>query len=158
MTRPATALPAALALILLAPLAGCAGRESGSTGSGGTKPPATARPATAHPDDADPTGTPSASPVAPADRPTRPSGTALPTLRPPKEPTDTRPTGVITARVTRGGDGPCYGMVTLDGIEYAVYGPGLGVLTEGQLLTLRVTAHTVRMDCGPGTPVAASRP
>ncbi|MGN9763631.1 hypothetical protein ACTMS2_00490 [Micromonospora sp. SD12] len=153
MTRPTTALPAALALVLLAPLAGCAGRESGSAGSGGTTPPATARPG-----DADPAGTPSASSVAPADRPTQPPATALPTLRPPKEPTDTRPTGVITARVTRGGDGPCYGMVTLDGIEYAVHGPGLGVLAEGQLLTLRVTAQTVRMDCGPGTPVAASRP
>src|SRR5690349_7245222 len=64
-------------------------------------------------------------------RPTSSAPTASPTLEsvptsrpsgPPREPTDNdKPTGWIVGTVTAGGTGPCYGLVTDDGIKYALH-------------------------------------
>ncbi|MDG4760763.1 hypothetical protein [Micromonospora sp. WMMD710] len=62
-----------------------------------------------------------------------------------------RPTTVpLSPRVTRGGRGPCYGLVSEDGIEYALHGTGFGTLTEGSFVTLRIIARSSEVDCGPG--------
>ncbi|PWR08328.1 hypothetical protein DKT68_16135 [Micromonospora acroterricola] len=76
--------------------------------------------------------------------------------KPPKptEPTDRLPTDMIAGHVTRGGSGPCYGLVSEDGVEYALYGAGAGDLAEGSFVTLRISARSVRIDCGPGTPAS----
>ncbi|MGC4895614.1 hypothetical protein [Micromonospora sp. DT31] len=96
-------------------------------------------------------------PASPADRPTPLSATDLPTLRrptgPPKTPTDNRPTGVVAGWITRGGSGPCYGLMDENGTEYAVYGPNAGELRKGDLVTLRLTARDRSVDCGPGMPM-----
>ncbi|MEH0825461.1 MULTISPECIES: hypothetical protein [Micromonospora] len=95
--------------------------------------------------------------AAPADRPTPLSATDLPTLRrpagPPKKPTDDRPVGVVAGWITRGGSGPCYGLMDENGTEYAVYGPNAGELRKGDLVTLRLTARDRSVDCGPGIPM-----
>ncbi|SIN30323.1 hypothetical protein SAMN04489832_5105 [Micromonospora cremea] len=84
------------------------------------------------------------------------SRTVPPTLgtppKPPRptEPTDKRATGLIAGHITRGGSGPCYGLVSEDGVEYALHGPGAGDLTEGSFVTLRISARPSGVDCGPG--------
>ncbi|MDM4784485.1 hypothetical protein [Micromonospora sp. b486] len=89
--------------------------------------------------------------------PTPLSATDLPTLRrpadPPRKPTDNRPTGVVAGWITRGGSGPCYGLMDENGTEYAVYGPNAGEMRKGELVTLRLTARDRSVDCGPGIPM-----
>ncbi|WP_346121855.1 hypothetical protein [Micromonospora coerulea] len=106
---------------------------------------------------ATPAGTPAATPVAPAGRPAPLSATVPPTLGrpagPPREPTDNRPTDLIAGRITRGGTGPCYGLVDENEREYALHGPEAGELRVGSFVTLRVAPPTSSFDCGPGTPM-----
>ncbi|WP_245666937.1 hypothetical protein [Micromonospora sediminicola] len=158
---PRTALPAALAVALLA-TAGCAGNGGSvpdeTRPSSPTAPPTSAAPAAPTTPAAD---APAAS-GAPADRPTPLSATELPTLRrpagPPKKPTDNRPTGVVAGWITRGGSGPCYGLVDENGREYAVHGPEAGELREGDFVTLRLTSRDRSVDCGPGVPMRVVGP
>lgn len=95
------------------------------------------------PDDHQPAASGAASP---ADRPTPLSATDLPTLRrpagPPRKPTDNRPRGVVAGWITRGGCGPCYGLMDENGTEYAVYGPNAGEPQRDR-----------SVDCGPGIPM-----
>ncbi|MGW3784885.1 hypothetical protein ACWD5Z_09865 [Micromonospora chokoriensis] len=72
--------------------------------------------------------------------------------RPPKatDPADLRATNAISGHVTRGGRGPCYGLVAEDGVEYALHGPGYGLLVEGSFVTLRIVSRSSEVDCGPG--------
>ncbi len=152
---PRTALPAALAAALLA-TAGCAG--NGGSVPDERQPPAppvSPGPATPPASGAD---APAASGAGtPADRPTPLSATELPTLRrpagPPKKPTDNRPGGVVGGWITRGGSGPCYGLMDENGKEYAVYGPDAGELRKGEFVTLRLTSRDRSVDCGPGVPM-----
>ncbi len=152
---PAVPMPLALlmALALLMPLAGCA-RENGDIVAEDRTPPAADSPVSRAPSEpADPAASPSGAPVPSADRPTPLSRILspkprIPTL--PKEPTDNRPTDVIAGRITRGGTGPCYGLTTLDGIEYALHGTAAGELATGSFVTLRVAPPTSPVDCGPG--------
>ncbi|SCE81736.1 hypothetical protein [Micromonospora mirobrigensis] len=99
---------------------------------------------------------PTGDPVAPADRPslsaTRPPTPPRPTA-PPRKPTDNRPTDLIAGRITRGGDGPCYGLVDENDREYALHGPDAGPLAVGAFVTLRVAPPAEPFDCGPGTPM-----
>ncbi|MBQ0902643.1 hypothetical protein KBX63_11600 [Micromonospora sp. U21] len=105
-----------------------------------------------------PTPAAPASPAPPSGRTATPpmSRTVPPTLgappKPPKptEPTDRRSTDLIAGHVTRGGSGPCYGLVSEEGVEYAVHGTGAGNLTEGSFVTLRISARSSEVDCGPG--------
>jgi len=82
--------------------------------------------------------------------------TALPTLSqpaaPPSEPTDDiKPTEVIVGTVIRGGTGPCYGLVTDDGVQYALYEAKGRALKTGIRVTVDASPSRLRIDCGTGT-------
>jgi hypothetical protein len=84
------------------------------------------------------------------------SASALPTLSapaaPPSEPTDdTKATTLIVGTVNRGGSGPCYGLVTDDGVQYALYEAKGRALTAGIRITVDAIASRLRIDCGAGT-------
>ncbi|PZG01329.1 hypothetical protein C1I99_07740 [Micromonospora deserti] len=102
------------------------------------------------------------SPSAPAGR-TRPplSATTPPTIGapsgPPSQPTDLRKAGVLAGRITRGCAGPCYGLVTDDGREYALHGPGMGTFATGSWVRVSVGPADPAVDCGPGTPASIVR-
>lgn len=86
------------------------------------------------------------------------SSTDLPTMRPPlkppKKPTDLVPRDIVAGRVTRGGSGPCYGLITDDGQEYALHSTAGVTLTEGKYVRVRFASMTAGVDCGPGRHVA----
>ncbi|WP_446212335.1 hypothetical protein [Micromonospora sp. IBSANI012] len=115
-------------------------------------PPASG--AAASPPPTRPAVAPSGTPVPPADRPTPLSATDLPTLGPatglPKKPTDDRPTNVVAGRINRGGSGPCYGLVTDDGRQYALHGPGMGSFVVGTTVLVTIGPADPAHDCGPG--------
>ena len=81
------------------------------------------------------------------------SNTTPPTLRPPsgppKSPTDQQPEW-IAGRVTRGGSGPCYGLETDDGTQYALYNAEGITLEMGAVVRVRVEPLLVKIDCGSG--------
>lgn len=84
------------------------------------------------------------------------SGSALPTLSPsavpPSEPTDDiKPTEVVVGTVNRGGSGPCYGLVTDDGVQYALYEAKGRALKTGVRITVGITPSRLRIACGTGT-------
>lgn len=90
------------------------------------------------PDNTVPTGAP----------PSRPAGI-------PKTPTDiVHPSGWIEGTITRGGTGPCYGMVTFDGVTYAMYSDTGVKLAEGDHIQARLTPAKQRISCGDGIPVS----
>jgi hypothetical protein len=86
------------------------------------------------------------------------SSTDLPTMRPPmkppKKPTDLVPHDLVAGRVTRGGTGPCYGLITDDGKEYALHSTAGLTLTEGTYVRVKFASTTAGVDCGPGRQVA----
>ena len=99
-----------------------------------------------------------AAPASPQAAPASPQ--AVPTSSPtvaPHGPTDLiKKTGVVVGTVTRGGSGPCYGLETDDGTEYAVHVPGGRVVTKGERVRVSVTPSTRPPDCGPGRPIEAT--
>jgi hypothetical protein len=100
--------------------------------------PGVAAPTPSGPDNSVPTGPP----------PSRPAGI-------PKTPTDiTRTAGWVEGTVTRGGSGPCYGLVTFDGVAYAMYSDTGIKLAKGDHIRARVTPAKLRISCGEGTPVS----
>ncbi|MEU4553993.1 hypothetical protein [Micromonospora violae] len=149
---------AGLALALA--LTGCAtDTRNGDTVSAEQDPSATpadepspsATPPTATP----PTVAPGGS--SPAGRPTRsrpPLPTMGPPTGPPREPTDLRKKNLLAGRINRGGDGPCYGLITDDGKQYALHGPGLGTFGVGTVVRVTVGPANPAVDCGPGTPAS----
>ena len=83
---------------------------------------------------------------------------ALPTpagpTAPPSEPTDdTKATTNIVGTVNRGGAGPCYGLVTDDGVQYALYEANGRALRTGVRITVDAVPSRLRIDCGTGIPV-----
>lgn len=152
-----------LAALLLLPLAACADPE----GAGPlAAPSASDTPTPGAPNPWVSTPAESASPVPPVGRTASPpmSRTVPPTIRavprPPKptDPTDLRPTDTIAGHITRGGSGPCYGLVAEDGRAYALHGRGAGNLTEGSFVTLRIVSRSSDIDCGPGIRVSIVAP
>jgi hypothetical protein len=126
-------------LALIAALTGCAGNS--------TSPSA----APASP------GSPGASsPVPPASSPVPPTSSSpdiSPTNNgsaPPKKPTDENSPGWITGTVTRGGSGPCYGMITDDGVEYALYDAAGTTLERNDRVRVRATEGRLKINCGAG--------
>jgi hypothetical protein len=95
----------------------------------------------------------------PEDTPPPLSSTDLPRMKPPakgpRTPSDLMPTGVVAGRITRGGSGPCYGLITEDGIEYAVYSTAGLVLPDGTYVRVRWEPLTLKVDCGAGRPIHA---
>ena len=55
--------------------------------------------------------------------------------------------------VTRGGSGPCFGLVTDDGTEYALYHPDGITLAQGARVRVRLGPASQGTDCGPGRPM-----
>ena len=92
-------------------------------------------------------GTPASSvPTGPA--PSKPAGI-------PKTPTDiVRSPGWIEGTITRGGTGPCYGLVTFDGVTYAMHSDKGTELAEGDHIRAALTPAKLRISCGPGIPVS----
>ncbi|MET8319161.1 hypothetical protein [Micromonospora sp. NPDC005189] len=154
-----TAPRALLLLIPLLTMVACA-----STGDGGTPPQDRPTPSTTAPTPSvTPTPSPEpSSPPAPAATASRArpplSATEPPTMRPPvvkpSPPSDLRQTDLVSGTVTRGGTGPCYGLVAEDGTEYALHGPDAGELRAGSVVTLRITIARARINCGPGLPMS----
>ncbi|MEV0939371.1 hypothetical protein AB0I90_03190 [Micromonospora wenchangensis] len=95
-------------------------------------------------------GRPAPLSVAPPPAPRRPTA-------PPRHPTDRRRPDRLAGRITRGGDGPCYALVTDDGHEYALHGPGLGTVATGSTVVVTVDPASPPAACGPGTPVGVVR-
>ena len=84
------------------------------------------------------------------------SVSALPTqsvpTAPPSEPTDdTKPTTIVVGTVNRGGSGPCYGLITDDGVQYALYEAKGRALPTGIRITVDAAPSRLRIDCGAGT-------
>ncbi|MER7888720.1 hypothetical protein ABTX15_02725 [Micromonospora sp. NPDC094482] len=151
-----------LVLLPVLALTACArSDDAGTTAPPATSPTASAS-ATPTPEQATgPTPGPTGPPVPESTgSPARPpmSATELPTLRPPavkpSPPTDLRPASLVSGHITRGGRGPCYGLVAEDGTEYALHGPNAGELRPGSFVTLRLTPTLARIACGPGIPMS----
>jgi hypothetical protein len=102
-----------------------------------------------------PSASPSAAPTGPFNSvPTGPPPGAKRPSGIPKTPTDVvRSPGWTEGWVTRGGTGPCYGLVDIDGKPYAVYSDAGTALKKGEYVRVRLTPARLRIDCGSGTPV-----
>ena len=116
--------------------------------------------------------TPSASTpsVAPSPSAPPPTSAAAPTSSPPssppvvvgskpagipKTPTDIiRTAGWVEGTITRGGSGPCYGLVTFDGVAYAMHSTAGPKLAKGDHIRARLTPAKLRISCGDGIPVS----
>jgi hypothetical protein len=145
--RAASALLVALVTGLAA---ACAETEGGSgmPGVEDTPTPSAATPSVPPP---------SAPPSSASTRPPL-SSTVLPTrgpAKPPKTPSDLVPHDVIVGRVTRGGTGPCYGLVTDDDVEYAMYSAAGPTLREGSTVRVRFEPLLLKINCGPGRHISA---
>ena len=111
-----------------------------STPAPGTVPPSAATPT------APPSGPYNSVPTGAA--PSKPAGI-------PKTPTDIiRSPGWTEGTITRGGTGPCYGLVTFDGVAYAMYSAEGTELAKGDHIRAELTPAKLRIDCGKGIPVA----
>ncbi|MDG4763373.1 hypothetical protein O7632_04510 [Solwaraspora sp. WMMD406] len=69
---------------------------------------------------------------------------------PPKTPSDLITGDWLVGTVTRGGSGPCYGLITDDGVEHALYGTDSAELVEHTRIRVRVAPLELRISCGPG--------
>ncbi len=147
---------ATVALVLaLGGLGACA--ERGGDAMPGTD--ATASPSPS--DESPPTPTPSSvspPPVSPSGRANNPVDPGIPTLRPPNPkqslPTDYIPGDMLNGRVTKGGSGPCYGLVTDDGVQYALHSTAGITLEEGSYVRVKVAPLRLKIYCGPGAHLA----
>ncbi len=92
--------------------------------------------------------------AAPSSEPTAaPSSAPAPgtSNRPPQHPTDAiKDTDRVVGTVIRGGSGPCYGLVTDDGVEYALHSDSGTTLTKGVRVDARIKPSRLRIDCGSG--------
>ena len=134
-----------LAMVAGAVLAGCASTEPSASAPVPTA--ASSAPLSPAPSSS---SSASSSPPAPGK-----SGTPLPTItkpkKPAKEPTDDLPaTGWVSGMVTRGGKGPCYGLVTDEGTRYALYSTDGTELTKGDRVKAHLEPSLLRIYCGPG--------
>jgi hypothetical protein len=82
--------------------------------------------------------------------------TQPPTTGLPSTPSDPRPPkDVLVGQVTRGGSGPCYGMVTDDGKEYAFYSTEGVTLDKGDTVKIQYEPLRLKIYCGAGEHVSA---
>jgi hypothetical protein len=73
-----------------------------------------------------------------------------PASRPPQKPTDTVVPGWVVGTITAASSGPCYGMMTDDGAEYALYGNQGFAVHRGQRIRVKVDTLRLKIYCGPG--------
>jgi hypothetical protein len=141
--------PAALAAMLAVLVSGCGGPQHVNPANRDLS----ALPSSSHAADtaaSTPPSSSSSSPSSPSPleesvtRTSRPSG-------PPSEPTDNdKPTGWIVGTITAGGTGPCYGLVTDEGVQYALYST-VGIrLDKGSRVRIKGKPAKIRIYCGPG--------
>jgi hypothetical protein len=125
-------------LLVLVGLSGCAGAD---VTTGNSVP----RPSTGAPSAVTPSGPYNSVPTGPA--PSKPAGI-------PKTPTDLLPSpGWIEGTVTRGGSGPCYGLMTFDGVAYAMHSTEGIQLTKGEHIRAELIPAKLRISCGEGITV-----
>ncbi|MEU4622449.1 hypothetical protein AB0G04_21085 [Actinoplanes sp. NPDC023801] len=136
-----------LAVAAGAVIAGCAnGAEAPPASS-----PAPSASVAPEPSATSPSPESGSTPSSPATRPDKPLPTITLTDKPPKEPTDKLPaTGWVAGMVTRGGTGPCYGLIADDGNRYALYSTAGIDLKEGDRVKVQLEASPLRIYCGPG--------
>jgi hypothetical protein len=142
-------------LAALLALTGCAGTRNEGDAVSAEQTPSGTSSAGAPPSASAPTGPTDPASSSPAGRPAR-SQVPLPTLRPPtrppRRPTDARKVNALAGRINRGGDGPCYGLVTDDGRQYALHGTGKGTFAVGTTVRVTIGPADPAADCGPGIP------
>ncbi|MGX6605391.1 hypothetical protein ACWKSP_25140 [Micromonosporaceae bacterium Da 78-11] len=153
MTMKRTILIPTVAAALM--LSGCAAGASPSAPSAPAAPPSST-PSSSTPSSSTPSSSTPSSPTPSSPAPTA-SGTAaaLPTLTrpaaPPKNPSDQVNTGGwLDGTVTAGGTGPCYGMITDDGKQYALHAADGTELTKGKRIRIKTRPALIRIYCGPG--------
>lgn len=142
-------VPAACLAALLA-LAGC-GAPDGDTVTADQRQPGGS--STGSPDDttAGTTGQPPSGRTGGTLSPTDPPLIGTPTA-PPRHPTELRKANVLAGRLSQGGSGPCYTLVTDDGREYALHGVDKGTFATGTWVRVTTATATAEVDCGPGIP------
>ena len=129
-------------VLVLTGLTACSAGAPVAQGTSVPVPPS----ASASPAVPSPSGPFNSVPTGPA--PSKPAGI-------PKTPTDiVRSPGWIEGTITRGGSGPCYGLVTFDGVAYAVYSDQGVELTRGDHIKAELTPAKLRINCGAGIPVS----
>jgi hypothetical protein len=147
-----TALAAGAWLVLS--LAACG--DSGEDGKPEAKPEpsasATSGAPTPSPTAEPPSGTPGGESPAPDTTGTPPKRPPVnpPASRPPQKPTDTVVPGWIVGTVTAASSGPCYGMVTDDGRQYALYSSAGFAARRGERIRVQVDQLKLKIYCGPG--------
>ncbi|GAA0524437.1 hypothetical protein GCM10010172_01080 [Paractinoplanes ferrugineus] len=74
------------------------------------------------------------------------------TSAPPNGPTDQiKKTDWVVGTVTGDSSGPCYGLETDDGTQYALHSTAGTKLVKGRRMRIKTAPMLVRMYCGPGT-------
>ncbi|MFI5894286.1 hypothetical protein ACIA5D_29715 [Actinoplanes sp. NPDC051513] len=127
------AVPAALAAMLVVLASGCARPEHVNPANRALSTPSSASLSAS-----------SEPAVADVPRPSAPTA-------PPNGPTDqNKPTGWIVGTVTAGGTGPCYGLETDDGVQYALHSTAGTRLDRGARVRVKGTPSRLRINCGPG--------
>ncbi len=146
-------ITAALAsAVLVAGLAGCGGSEKSDESAAPTKSNSASPSGAPSPSGSPSAGTPggeSPSPDVTGPPPKRPPGQP-PANRPPQKPTDTVVPGWVVGTVTGASSGPCYGMVTDDGTEYALYSTKGYAARRGERIRVQVDELKLKIYCGPG--------
>jgi hypothetical protein len=90
-------------------------------------------------------------PTKPTESAQRPTPTPSVPPGPPRDPTDNiKKTDIVVGTVTRGGRGPCYGLQTDDGTEYALYSNRGHQWTAGTRVRVRVKPSAQLISCGTG--------
>lgn len=85
-----------------------------------------------------------------------PPPTLTPPTAPPQSPSDPRPAkDVLVGRVTRGGTGPCYGLETDEGKQYALYNDSGISLEVGTTIKVQTAPLRLKIDCGSGEHLSA---
>ncbi|MBU2667682.1 hypothetical protein KOI35_29640 [Actinoplanes bogorensis] len=97
-----------------------------------------------------PPGQPVDSDSSPLPPPTRAPGVKAP------NPADLR-VGWLTATVTKGGSGPCYGVTAEDGVAWSLYSKKSVPLAKGDHVKARITPGKTPVDCGSGKPATLVR-
>jgi hypothetical protein len=93
--------------------------------------------------------------TAPPSNPTPP--TATPPTGPPRKPSDTVVAGWVVGTVTGASSGPCYGLVTDEGKQYALHSSEGFKVNKGDRLRVRTGRLAIKIYCGPGEHAAVKQ-
>ncbi|GID30108.1 hypothetical protein [Paractinoplanes brasiliensis] len=153
MFRSTAGATGALVLVLLL-VSGCSDDEPAAAngivlpGSAPSAEPGATPPGAA--DNPVPAGQPADSEASPLPPPSRPAAIASPDL-------SALRVGSITATVTKGGGGPCYGLLSEDGVAWSVYSKKSVPIAKGDHVQARITPGKTPVDCGSGRPATLDR-